>query len=106
MKTDTFIPTGNNSRQEITERLVRTMATPTETLATDGLSTRMATTVKAFLPVANALASREIGSEKIDLANGENSLMKLEILDICKKAMSDSITANVRQNQNSKTVAH
>lgn len=83
------------------------MATPTETLATDGLSTRMATTVKAFLPVANALASRgEIGSEKIDLANGENSLMKLEILDICKKAMSDSITANVRQNQNSKTVAH
>ncbi|KAI7970483.1 hypothetical protein EIK77_004965 [Talaromyces pinophilus] len=73
------------------------MATPTETLATAGLSIRMETTVKAFLPVAYALAARgKIGPEDIDLANGENSLMKLEMVDICKKAMSDSITANVR----------
>ncbi|PCG88886.1 Pyridoxal phosphate-dependent transferase, major region, subdomain 1 [Penicillium occitanis (nom. inval.)] len=72
------------------------MATPTETLATAGLSIRMETTVKAFLPVAYALAARgKIGPEDIDLANGENSLMKLEMVDICKKAMSDSITANI-----------
>lgn len=77
------------------------MATPADTMATDGLSTRMATTVKVFLPVANALSARgKIGSDDIDLANGENNLMKLEMVDMCKKAMSDSITANVRQNQN------
>lgn len=83
------------------------MATPTENLATSGLSTRAATTVKAYLPVANALALRgEIDSDNIDLANGENTLTRVEILDICKNVLSDSITANVRQYQNSENVPH
>jgi hypothetical protein len=71
------------------------MATPTPTPPGE-LSTRMATTVKTFLPLGDALlARRKHNPGDIDLSDGENSLMKTEMVEICKEAMNRSITADV-----------
>lgn len=60
------------------------------------LSKRMATTVKVFLPIANALASRgKPDPGDINLSDGENSLMKAHMVDRCKDAMDKSITEDV-----------
>lgn len=73
------------------------MATSSEATPTDTLSTRMAATVKAFLNVANAVAARaNVGEGNINLADGENSFMKAEMVEICKNAMSKSINPDVR----------
>jgi hypothetical protein len=67
------------------------------------LSKRMGTTVKIFLPIAAALASRgKINPGDINLSDGENSLMKTQMVDLCKNAMNKSITEDV-SNSDKKT---
>ncbi|KAH8695586.1 pyridoxal phosphate-dependent transferase [Talaromyces proteolyticus] len=75
------------------------MANPTENTPPGALSTRMATTVKILNPIADALAARgKISPEEINLADGESSLMKLEMVEICKEAMNNSITTDTFSN--------
>jgi hypothetical protein len=60
------------------------------------LSKRMGTTVKAFLPIAAAVAARgNVKPEDINLADGENTLMKTEMVELCKEAMNKNINASV-----------
>lgn len=60
------------------------------------LSKRMDTTVKAFMPIAAAVAARgNVKPEDINLADGENTLMKTEMVEICREAMNKNITAKV-----------
>lgn len=60
------------------------------------LSKRMGTTVKIFLPIAAALASRgKKNPGDIDLSDGENSLMKAHMVNLCKDAMHTGISEEV-----------
>lgn len=72
------------------------MATPPPPPPPGELSKRMGTTVKIFLPIAAALASRgKTAPGDIDLSHGENSLMKAQVVDLCKDALNKSITEDV-----------
>jgi hypothetical protein len=58
----------------------------------------MSKTVQAFAPIASAVASRKDGQSTegdINLGDGENTLMKTEMVGICQEAIQKSITAEV-----------
>lgn len=63
------------------------------------VSTRMGKIVQAFAPMASAVASRKDKGQPtegyINLGDGENTLMKTEMVGICQEAMQKSITAPV-----------
>ncbi|KAJ5808652.1 hypothetical protein N7474_009921 [Penicillium riverlandense] len=66
------------------------------------ISTRMSKTVQAFAPIASALSSRKDKTQPaegdINLADGENTLMKTEMVGICQEAIQKSITAETFAN--------
>lgn len=54
------------------------------------ISNRMGTTVRALAPVVAAVSSRKESppaDEDINLGDGENTLMKLEMVGICREVM-------------------
>lgn len=63
------------------------------------ISARMSKTVQAFAPIASAVASRKDKDQPteghINLGDGENTLMKTEMVGICQEAIQKSITAAV-----------
>lgn len=63
------------------------------------ISTRMSKTVQAFAPIASAVASRKDKDQPteghINLGDGENTLMKTEMVGIYQEAMQKSVTAKV-----------
>lgn len=64
---------------------------------TNGLSTRMSKSVASMLPhIAATIAERTSkGPAKIDLATAENWLLRPELLEICKDAIAQNLTADV-----------
>ncbi|KAJ5601925.1 hypothetical protein N7510_011459 [Penicillium lagena] len=61
------------------------------------ISTRMSTTVQEFAPIASAMQSRKDKNQPtegdINLGDGENTLMKTQMVGICQEAMQTSLTA-------------
>jgi gliotoxin/aspirochlorine biosynthesis aminotransferase len=63
----------------------------------NGLSTRMSKSVASMLPHLTATISERMskGPARIDLATSENWLLRPELVEICKDAIAQSLTADV-----------
>ncbi|KAI9745240.1 MAG: hypothetical protein M1818_001518 [Claussenomyces sp. TS43310] len=58
-----------------------------------GVSTRMGATLKALLPLAGSIGGKgDVAPGEIDLAPGENMMLRSELLAMCKEAIDEDMT--------------
>jgi hypothetical protein len=61
---------------------------------TPGVSSRMGATLQSLLPLAGVLGAGTVTAGEIDLATGENLLLKDELLELCQKTMAHNLTVH------------